>query len=174
MSQPFLGQVIPVGFNFAPQGWALCDGSLLSISQYSALFSLIGTYYGGDGVTTFGLPDLRGRVIAGTGSGPGLSPYTIGQSGGQEAVTLSANQLAGHTHVMVAAPSAELADPASNAVFGTNTTTGVAVTATSGTQTSLIGTTVSQAGGSAPHENRQPYTTINYIIALNGIYPSRS
>ena len=174
MSQPFLGQVIPVGFNFAPQGWALCDGSLLPISQNSALFSLIGTYYGGDGVTTFGLPDLRGRVIAGAGSGPGLSPYAIGQPGGQEAVSLSANQLAGHTHVMVAAPSAELADPASNAVFGTNTTTGVAITATSGTQTSLIGTTVSQTGGSAPHENRQPYTTINYIIALNGIYPSRS
>lgn len=174
MSQPFLGQVIPVGFNFAPQGWALCDGSLLSIAQNSALFSLIGTSFGGDGVTTFGLPDLRGRAIVGTGTGPGLSPYMLGQPGGQETVTLSANQLAGHTHVMVAAPSAETADPASNAVFGTNTTTGVTITATSGTQTSLIGTTVSQAGGSAPHENRQPYSTINYIIALNGIYPSRS
>jgi microcystin-dependent protein len=100
MSEPYLGQVIAVGFNFAPVNWALCQGQLLPISQYTALFQLLGTTYGGDGVSTFGLPDLRGRAALGMGQGSGLQSYVLGQLGGVESVTLTANQFAGHTHAL--------------------------------------------------------------------------
>src|SRR5262247_1539362 len=101
MSEPFLGQIQPFGFNFAPTGWATCDGQILSIAQNTALFSLLGTTFGGNGQTTFGLPDLRGRVPIGQGQGPGLANYTLGQTGGQETVTLITSQMPQHTHSLV-------------------------------------------------------------------------
>jgi microcystin-dependent protein len=178
--------------NFAPLGWALCAGQLLSVSQNAALFSLIGTYYGGDGISNFGLPNLQGRVPVGVGQGAGLSPYTVGQLGGTENVTLTSNNLASHTHSATpaglsasvpavttvgttnqASPSVALAAPTDAArnpvnIYGSGTPT---QTLASGTVTGSI--TVGPAGGNQPHPNLQPYLALNYIIALQGIYPSR-
>jgi microcystin-dependent protein len=173
MSEPFLGQVIAVGFNFAPVGWAFCDGSLLSIAQNSVLFNLIGTQYGGDGQTNFALPDLRGRAALGIGQGQGLQPYAIGQTGGVESVALTSAQFAGHTHALQAAATATTPTPGSSVVLGAPAS-GTSLYATAGTGAALSGSAVSPAlGGGLPHENRQPSTTINYIIALEGIYPSQ-
>ena len=174
MSQPYLGQVIAVGFNFAPVGWHLCDGSLLSISQYSALYSLVGTTFGGDGQNTFGIPDLRGRAALGAGQGPGRQPYVLGQLGGAESVTVTSSQFAGHTHALSGAATATTPTPGSGVVLGTPETATPMYTNT-GASTALAGGTVAVSpGGGSPHENRQPLTTINYIIALEGIYPSQS
>jgi microcystin-dependent protein len=174
MSEPYLGQVIAVGFNFAPVNWALCQGQLLPIAEYSALFNLIGTTYGGDGVSTFGLPDLRGRAALGMGQGSGLQSYVLGQLGGVESVTLTANQFAGHTHALQAAPTATTPTPGSGVVLGTPAAA-TPIYATTGTPATLASSAVSPAaGGGGPHENRQPSLTINYIIALFGIFPSQS
>ncbi len=173
MSEPFVGQVIAVGFNFAPVGWHLCDGSLLPIAQYAAVFSLLGTQFGGDGVTNFALPDLRGRAPLGAGAGPGLQPYDVGQNGGVESVTLSSGQIASHTHTLVAAAAATTPTPGPTVVLGMP---GAAtpIYASAGTQAALAGGTVSPSVGSGgAHENRQPSTTVNYIISLNGVFPSR-
>jgi microcystin-dependent protein len=174
MSEPYLGQVIAVGFNFAPVNWALCQGQLLPISQYTALFQLLGTTYGGDGVSTFGLPDLRGRAALGMGQGSGLQSYVLGQLGGVESVTLTANQFAGHTHTVQAATTATTPTPGSGVVLGTPAAA-TSIYATTGTPATLASSAVSPAaGGGGPHENRQPSLTINYIIALFGIFPSQS
>ena len=174
MSQPYLGQVIAVGFNFAPVGWALCQGQLLSIAENSALFSLIGTQFGGDGQTTFGLPDLRGRAALGMGQGSGLQPYVLGEAGGVESVALTPSQFAGHTHAPEAAATATTPTPGSGVVLGAPAAA-TSVYATAGAATTLAGSAVSPAtGGGQPHENRQPSTTVNYIIALEGIYPSQN
>src|SRR5260370_39364521 len=173
MSERFGGQVIAVGFNLAPVGWARCDGSLLPISQYSALFSLLGTQFGGDGQQTFGLPDLQGRAALGGGQGPGLQPYVVGQIGGVESVALASGQFAGHTHALEAAATATTPTPGPGVVLGTP---GAAtpIYATAGTQAVLSTNTVSpRAGSGTPHENRQPTTTVNYIISLFRILPSR-
>ncbi len=174
MAQPFVGQVIAVGFNFAPQGWYLCDGSLLPISQYMALFSLLGTNFGGDGTSTFGLPDLRGRAALGAGQGTGLLPYTLGQNGGVESVSLTSGEVGGHTHALSAAAATTTPTPGSSVVLGTpNATT--PIYATCGTAAALTANAVaSSAGGGLPHENRQPSLTMTYIISLFGVFPSRS
>ena len=174
MSEPFVGQVIAVGFNFAPVGWALCQGQLLPISQNTALFSLLGTTYGGDGQSTFGLPDLRGRAALGMGQGSGLQPYPLGQPGGVESVTLTANQFASHTHALQAAATATTPTPGSGVVLGTPTAA-TPIYATAGAPATLAGSAVSlAAGGNGAHENRQPSLAINYIIALFGIFPSQN
>jgi microcystin-dependent protein len=174
MAQPFVGQVIAVGFNFAPQGWFLCDGSLLSIAQFDVLFELIGTTYGGDGQTTFALPDLRGRGALGTGQGPGLSNYILGQSGGVESVALASNQFASHTHALQAAATATTPTPGSAVVLGTPAA-GTTLYAPPPSTTTLAPSAVSPGGGSGQsHENRQPSSTINYIIAWAGIFPSQN
>lgn len=174
MSEPFVGQVIAVGFNFAPVGWALCQGQLLPISQNEALFSLLGTTYGGDGQSTFALPDLRGRAPLGIGQGPGLQAYPLGQTGGVELVTLTANQFAGHTHALQAAATATTPTPGSGVVLGTPAAA-TPIYATAGTAAQLVGGTVAPAvGGGGPHENRQPSLTINYIISLFGIFPTQN
>ncbi|HUB13359.1 MAG TPA: tail fiber protein [Acetobacteraceae bacterium] len=172
MSQPFVGQIIAVGFNFAPVGWHVCDGSLLQISQYDALYNLIGTTYGGDGVSTFALPDLRGRIAIHMGQGNGLSQYGIGQRGGEEQHTLTTQEMGGHAHTLVAANNVTQASPANNLALGTPTAE--QIYGTGGTTTALASRSIGMAGGSVPHENRQPYLGINYIIALYGIFPSRS
>ena len=174
MSEPFVGQVIAVGFNFAPVGWALCQGQLLPINQNTALFSLLGTTYGGDGQSTFGLPDLRGRAALGMGQGSGLQPYLLGQPGGVESVTLTANQFASHTHALQAAATATTPTPGSGVVLGTPAAA-TPTYATAGTAAQLVGSAVSlAAGGNVAHENRQPSLAINYIIALFGVFPSQN
>lgn len=175
MSDPYVGQVIPVGFNFAPVGWQICDGTLLPIAEYTALFSLIGTSFGGDGLTNFAVPDLRGRVALGAGQGVGLQSYTIGQPGGSETVSLTSAQFAGHTHALSAtAAAATTPTPGPGVVFGTSPAA-EPLYASSGATAALSANTVSTAPGTAaPHENLQPYTTMTYIIALNGIFPPRS
>ncbi len=174
MGQPFVGQVIAVGFNFAPAGWALCDGSLLSIADNTALFQLIGTTFGGNGQTTFAVPDLRGRAALGSGQGPGLPPYVIGESGGVESVALTANQFAAHTHGLVGATTATTPTPGAGVVLGAPDAA-TPIYAAGGASTTLAGSAVSAAtGGGLPHENRQPTTTINYIISLFGVFPSQN
>jgi len=174
MSQPYVGQIIAVGFNFAPVGWALCQGQLLPISENEALFTLIGTTFGGDGETTFGLPDLRGRAALGMGQGPGLGPYVLGQLGGVEQAALTGAQIGGHTHGLSAAATATTSTPSSSVVLGTP---GAAtpIYATSGIGATLTAGAVSPTtGGGQPHENRQPSQTINYIISLFGVFPTQS
>lgn len=180
MADPYVGEIRMVGFNFAPQGWALCSGQLLPIAQYTALFSLLGTYYGGNGVTTFALPDLRGRVPVNQGQGPGLSSYVIGQTGGVEGVTLMAPNMPAHNHsVNINNQSATQTDPTNGIISVVNDGGGrEAKSYPAYTKNGPTGTMSSQAigvaGGSQPHENRQPFLTINFIIALNGIFPPRS
>lgn len=174
MSEPYIGQVVAVGFPFAPVGWALCDGSLLSISQYSTLYALLGTIYGGDGINTFALPDLRGRAVVCQGQAAGLQPYVPGQIGGVESVALTPGQFAAHTHAMTAAGSVSASSPGASVVFGTPDQT-VQVYSSSGGSSALSANTVGPAPGQGqPHENRQPLLTINYIIALEGASPPRS
>ena len=170
---PYIGQVICAGFNFAPQGWALCDGSLISIAENSTLFNLIGTTYGGDGVNTFALPDLRGRTPIGTGQLNGGSNYIIGQSGGAETVTISANQYPHHSHPLQATTATGNANAVANAFLAG----GHQIYTTNGPLAgdALNSAAVSMApGGGAPHSNLQPFLTCNWIIALYGVYPSQS
>lgn len=173
MAEPYIGQIIAVGFNFAPQGWAICDGSLQPISQNEALFNLIGTTYGGDGQTTFALPDLRGRTAVGIGQGPGLSAYNLGQNGGVEGVSLFGGQVGAHTHALAGAAAATTQNPGSSVVLGA-TDAANPIYATAGTTAALAPSAVSSAGGGSPHENRQPSLAITYIISLYGIYPSQN
>jgi microcystin-dependent protein len=169
MSEPFLGQIILVPYNFAPRGWAFCSGQILPIAQNTALFSLLGTTYGGNGQTTFALPDLRGRVPLSAGQGPGLSNYDLGQSAGTENVTLTVNQLPAHTHPL----GASLSDPTTQKPQNTYLANGNAYTAAA-PDTSMGPLAVQNTGGSQPHEILQPYLTLNYCIALEGIFPSRN
>ncbi len=190
---PFLGQIQPFGFNFAPRGWSKCDGQLLSIAQYSALFSLLGTTFGGDGRTTFALPDLRGKSIVHIGNGPGLSAISWGERGGREYVTLSQTNMPSHSHSLI--------DGTANVTSAIQTlATGTAINetgtsenklASGGTQldiymepdgtaagtlgvTSTVSGTTSLAGGSQAFEIRNPFLGINVCIAMVGIFPSRS
>jgi len=167
--EPFLGQLMLVPYNFAPQGWAFCNGQIMSIAQNTALFSLLGTTYGGNGQTTFALPDLRGRIAVSAGQGPGLQNYSLGETAGSEAVTLISSQMPAHTHVVGASTGSAQATP-DNAFPGSDTSTQIYDLAASTTMNPQM---IQPAGGSQPHENRQPYLVLNYIIALQGVYPSR-
>jgi microcystin-dependent protein len=173
MSTPYIGEVRVFGGNFAPVGWALCDGQLLPIAQYDALFALIGTAYGGDGQTTFALPDLRGRVPLHYGSGPGISTRIIGEAGGSETVTLTTDQMPAHTH-----PPQALATPGSSSVPSGNVWAGVSAgalyTATDPAPAAPMNSAILQpVGGSQPHANMQPFQCVNFIIALEGIFPTQ-
>jgi len=169
MAEPFIGQLMCVGFNFAPRGWAFCEGQLLPIAQNTALFSLLGTMYGGDGRTTFGLPDLRGRVPIGFGQGPGLSNYQQGSAGGSEAVTLTTQQMPSHSHAV----NANNSDATDTVPTNQYPAAGGAYTA-SNPNTTMNANMIGAAGGSQGHSNMQRYLTLNWIIALEGIFPSRS
>lgn len=158
--------------NFAPRGWAFCDGQLLAVSQNDALFSLLGTIYGGDGRTTFGLPDLRGRVPIHPGTGPGLSPRRLGAKSGSENETLTVNQLPSHTHGPIRASQGSATDrtPAGNV-----SAEGAArIYRAPGATVSMSSAAVSKVGGSRSHSNLMPFLCINFIMALFGIYPSRT
>jgi len=175
MTEPFLGQLAPFAFGFAPKGWAICDGQLLSIAQNTALFSLLGTMYGGNGIQTFALPDLRSRAPMHFGAS-----FVQGESGGEENVTLTINELPAHAHSFNGtSAAANTKRPVTNAAFAQSTTSagaspGDSFYAPVGTVVALNASTVGMVGGSQPHTNLQPYLVINWCIALVGIFPSRS
>jgi len=169
---PFLGSIVMFAGNFAPRGWALCDGQLLPISQYSALFSILGTTYGGDGRTTFALPDLRGRVSIHPGNGPGLPSYRLGERGGASAVTLTEAQMPSHNHAVVPGARNGAGDE-TNPVGGFMASASTDLYAES-TNTTMGATQSANTGGGQSHTNIQPYLCVNYIIALQGTFPSRN
>jgi microcystin-dependent protein len=163
------------GGNFAPVSYAFCRGQLLSIDQNTALFALIGTTYGGDGQQTFALPDLRGRIPVGQGNGPGLSPKVIGESSGTENVTLLTQQMPGHNHaVACGAGGANAISPANNFWASDAGAESAAFGPPASINTGMSAQAVGTAGGSQPHNNMQPFLVINFIIALEGIFPSRN
>ncbi len=168
MSEPFLAEIRMVGFNFAPRGWAFCDGQILPINQNQSLYSLLGTTYGGDGRTSFALPDIRSRTPIHKGDG-----HTLGQKGGAETVTLTAAEIAVHTHAAKASSSdADSRTPASDILAK-----GAAIAYTdhdASSSTALRSDTITNAGGGQAHDNMQPYTTLSYCIALQGLFPSRN
>jgi microcystin-dependent protein len=169
--EPFLGEIRYVAFTFAPQGWAMCNGQLMSINQNTALFSLLGTTYGGNGQTTFALPDMRGRVPVHVGQGPGLSPYVQGQEGGSEAVTLSVNQMPTHTHALGASAEEASAPSPNGNILATKAR--VPLYNAGFPDAVMSPNAIGAAGGSQPFSILQPYQTMNCIIALQGIFPSR-
>ncbi len=175
MSDPYVGEIRLLGFSRVPNGWLPCNGSLQSISQYEVLFTLIGTTYGGDGVTTFALPNLSSRIPIHYGSGPGLSPYVLGAIGGSESVTLQLTQIPQHDHPMVATTEAANSDQITQKVeFGAvsgdtmyaSDVAGAAIATTAPTSTSV-------AGGNVGHDNLMPTLTVQFCIAYNGIFPSQ-
>lgn len=193
MSEPFLGEIRMVGFNFAPRGWAFCDGRILSIAQNSALFSLLGTTYGGNGTTTFALPDLRGRSPVGMGNGPGLTPIIQGEMAGTESVTLISPQMPAHIHTttQLHATVAVPAVTASSNVTGAPSNTSVLGPVASGGRAGTLYSTddsdvtlkpfnaaitgqTDVTGGSQPVPIRDPFMGTNFVIALEGIFPSRN
>ena len=177
MSDQFVGEIRIVPFNFAPVGWALCNGQLLPISQNTALFSLLGTYYGGNGTSNFALPNLQGSAPLCFGQGPGLSAYYLGQVGGESTVTLLASQIPAHTHALSGnSGNGDWNTPANNtwAQPHLGKTPINLYTNTLGTGLAMNPATLGVAGGSQPHNNLPPYLTLNFVIALQGIFPARS
>jgi microcystin-dependent protein len=173
MSDPYIGEIRMFGGNYAPVGWAFCDGRLLAISQNDALFNLIGTTYGGDGQSTFALPDLRGRLPIHQGQGPGITQnYVIGQLAGIETVTLTTAQIPLHNHTFAASAATATNPSPSGNVVATSPTIEMYVLDVAGPQ--LVATAVQGTGNNVPHDNMMPYLTISYIISLQGIYPSQS
>ncbi len=175
MSDPFIGQITMFGGNFAPRGWALCDGQLLAISSNSALFSILGTTFGGDGRTTFGLPDLRGRVAIHPGNGAGLSSYDLGQKGGVETVTLTSKQLPSHSHTLnINNAQGTTLDGSDGYPAGNGTAIPPVGNWASSANATAASSAIGNTGGGQSHTNIQPYQCVNFIIALHGTYPSRS
>lgn len=177
MSEPFIGQVMLFAGNFAPRGWAFCQGQILSIAQNTALFSILGTTYGGNGQTTFALPDLRGRVAIGTGQGPGLPVINLGQMDGAPTHTLIITEMPAHNHTAQAqgnSGSGDSSSPNGNTWATSTSRDNVYINAAPNGPMAANTVTVGIAGGSQPHNNMQPYLGMNYIIAIEGIYPSRN
>lgn len=187
--EPFIGQIMMFGGNFAPRGWAFCDGQLLPISSNSALFSILGTTYGGDGRTTFALPDLRGRSPIGMGHGPGLSMRTQGEKGGSETTTLNVTNIPSHNHSVAPASFMASSQDATEQVPGTNGATTLASPIASGRPAAIYNSqtpdvtlnssggavsSTGNTGGNIPINNMEPFIAVNYVIALVGIFPSRS
>lgn len=172
MSDPFLAEIRIVGFTFAPKGWATCDGQLLPISQNTALFSLLGTTYGGDGKSTFALPNLGGSAPMHPGQGPGLSERFLGETGGEQTVTLLQSEMPVHTHIL-AASQAEGGDRSPAANLFAAETGGINSYAAPGGLTAMAPTMTGLAGGNQPHNNMQPYLGLLFVIAMQGIYPQR-
>ncbi|HTG70013.1 MAG TPA: tail fiber protein [Candidatus Udaeobacter sp.] len=170
---PYLGEIRMFAGNFAPQGWALCNGALLSISENDALFALLGTTYGGDGQTTFALPNLVSRVPIGQGTSPQTgTTYAAGQQGGTESVAISVNELPAHTHPVYASNAGGTQSSPNAAVWAAQTSRNIYSTALPEGQMNLQ--SITPTGGSQPHDNMMPFLPINFIIALTGIFPSQS
>jgi microcystin-dependent protein len=172
MSEPFIGQIMLFGGNFAPKGWAFCDGSLLAIRTNTALFSILGTTYGGDGIQTFALPDLRGRAAIGAGNGPGLTPRALGETAGEENHTLISPEMPAHNHVVSVGASNN--PPSAGRPIGAVPAAGQFYDAAANAAGSLGAVTCTNTGGNQAHNNMQPYLVLNYIIALQGVFPSRN
>lgn len=175
-TSPFVAEIRLFGGNFAPRGWAFCAGQILAIQQNTALFSLLGTTYGGNGTSTFGLPNLRDRIAIGAGQGPGLSPRSIGETGGVSSVTLATTQMPQHTHAPQGSASAGTSADPGNAVWAANVggRTPPPLYANTAPGTAMATAALAQAGGNQSHENLQPVLGMNYIIALQGLYPARN
>lgn len=172
MSNPFVAEIRMVGFNFAPRGWAFCNGQLMPLAQNTALFSLLGTTYGGNGSSNFGLPDMQGRSPMQPGQGPGLSLRDLGETGGVANVTLLQNQMPIHNHAMKASPDpGELNTPSNNALGLSNNG---AIYTTNAPNTTMNVQSVAVSGSGLPHNNMMPYVALNFIIAMQGVYPPRS
>jgi len=175
MSEPFIAEIRIFAGNFAPRSWAFCDGQLLPIAQNTALFSLIGTTYGGDGRTTTALPNLEGRAAMHPGRGPGLTARRLGEKVGTETVTLSEAQIPSHSHTARAATANSSADtPSNTASFGRSAGSQAYQSNTSSNLVDLASETLATTGGGQAHTNIQPFLTLNFIIALQGLFPSRS
>lgn len=180
MTEPYIGEVSIFGFNFAPRGYAFCNGSILSIAQNTALFALLGTTYGGNGQTTFALPNLVGRAVANAGQGPGLSPLALGQVFGAETVTLLQSQIPGHSHGMVLVAQNDASkrshSPSSGNALSVASNTSVLSFVPSGQVATTFAPNMvgPSSGGGQPHENQQPYLGVNFCIALQGIFPPRN
>lgn len=170
MADPFVAEIRIFPFNFAPKGWAWCDGQLLPLAQNTALFSLLGTTYGGDGMSTFGLPDLQGRAALQPGQGPGLSTHYLGEVDGAETVTLLQSETPSHTHTLQHFGTGSAAVPGLSVGFGTSGAAQVYTTSSA----DLVSTTLPTVGGDQPHNNMQPYLTFYFCIALQGVYPPRT
>ncbi|HEY3044525.1 MAG TPA: tail fiber protein [Vicinamibacterales bacterium] len=171
MADPFVAEIRLFGFNFAPKGWAMCNGQLLPISQNTALFSLLGTTYGGDGKSTFALPNLQSRVPMGTGQGQGLTLRDLGETGGTETVTLLISQMPVHTHA--AACNSAVGNQYTPPGFWAKDAAGNAEYNAAGAS-AMNAAALDQSGGDLPHTNMQPYCVVNYCIALQGVFPPRS
>jgi microcystin-dependent protein len=175
MADPFVAEIRIFPFNFAPRGWAFCNGQLMPISQNTALFSLLGTTYGGDGKSTFALPNIQGRAPMHPGQGPGLSLHDLGETGGSDTVTLQQSEMPAHNHAMGAqtAPLGAVAAPA-GATLGRPATGGLYVTGANPALVTMSPSVLAAAGGGLPHNNLQPYLTLNFCIAQQGVFPARS
>jgi microcystin-dependent protein len=169
MTDPFVAEIRMVPFNFAPRGWAFCDGQLMPISQNTALFSLLGTNYGGDGRSTFALPDLQGAAPMHWGDGPGLSSRQIGETGGSQAVTLLATEIPSHAHALTASGD----DASTSSPVGAVPALASASQYRPDADTAMAPGTLAPAGGGQPHNTMQPYLTLNFVIALQGVFPPR-
>ncbi|MBK9442731.1 MAG: phage tail protein [Comamonadaceae bacterium] len=173
MHAQFIGEIICGGWNFCPTDWADCNGQLIPIGQYDALFALIGTTYGGDGQQTFALPNIQGRTMVHAGTGPGLSSRVLGEMGGTETVTLTTNQLPAHSHTLAAHTGNERSASPTGRIPGIAPAAAPVYAATGNGIAVLSPSTVSASGGSQPHNNLQPYLAMKCCISLNGIFPSR-
>jgi microcystin-dependent protein len=169
MSQPFVGEIRMFGGNFAPAGWALCNGALVPIDQNPTLFQLIGTTYGGDGQNNFALPNLQSRIPLHVGPG-----FALGQSGGSETVTLTTAQIPAHSHVPQGATAGSQVSPANNFPGAATGGTGSVIYGGAAPNTTLVPATIGSSGGNQPHDNMQPFLVVNFIISLFGIFPSQS
>ncbi len=173
---PFVAEIRIFPFNFAPKGWAFCDGQILPLSQNTALFSLLGTTYGGDGKSNFALPDMQGNVPMHPGQGPGLSLHDLGETGGSDTVSLLESEIPSHSHTMMSLPApANRTAPISNSIARVQGTSGPYVPGSPvPAPANMSDNAVAPAGGDQPHNNMQPYLTLNFCIALQGVYPPRT
>lgn len=171
---PTIGEIYMSGFNFPPLGYASCAGQLIAISQNQALFALLGTTFGGDGQTTFALPNLQGRIPMGQGNGAGLTPRVMGEMGGSETVSLLSSQLPAHSHAMYAVTDAGNASTPANAFLANTGALDPEYLNTTGTMTTMNPAVIGNTGGNQPHDNMPPYLVLNFYIALQGIFPSRN
>ena len=174
-ASPYVGDIMTVGFNFCPRGWTEADGKLLPINQWSALFSLYGTMYGGDGRSTFGVPDFRGRVAMSMGTGPGLTPRQEGQKGGSETNTLIVNNMPNHNHLLNTTETTPNTHDPNGAIFGTFPgSNNIYTNNNPAINHQMAINAVTKTGGGQPVNNMQPFQVINFCVALEGVYPSRN
>jgi microcystin-dependent protein len=175
MTNPFVAEIRIFPFNFAPTGWAFCAGQILPLSQNTALFSLLGTTYGGDGKSNFALPNMNGRSPMHPGQGPGLSLHDLGETGGETAVTLLESEIPSHPHTLFANDNAgNVASPGPTLCFAKGSPGAMYTTVTNSSLVNFSGNAIAPAGGDQPHNNLQPYLALNFCIALQGVYPPRT